>query len=115
MGRGQEILYHKDVYFPAFDFKRFWSNIFGLRASTHFRERQYTKGIPFPSLVKLKKSTIFEVGVVDGYISKVACRVQDQWYDYCYVISNSGCIITAWVQNPNDKHATLDKSRYATR
>lgn len=28
MGRGQEILYHKDVYFPEFDFKRFWSNIF---------------------------------------------------------------------------------------
>lgn len=28
MGRGQEILYHKDVYFPAFDFKGFWRDIF---------------------------------------------------------------------------------------
>ena len=27
MERCQEILYHKDVYFPAFDFKGFWRDI----------------------------------------------------------------------------------------
>lgn len=108
-------LYHKDVYFPDFDFNAFWRRVREIRATEHFRDRQYTKGIPFPNMDDLKKSIIFEVATEYGHIVKIGCRVKTPYVDYCYIISDSGAIITAWVQSPEDDHKTLDASKYVQR
>ena len=105
-------LYHKDVYMPEFSLEDFWRGVEKLIPTRHYLERQVSKNIPLPTIEVVRGGEIFEVGIEFDEVLKVCYRVHTPTVDYCYVIRKGGVVVTAWTQNPNDLHSTLDRSKY---
>ena len=109
-------LYHKDVYMPSdFDKYDFLASIDHLKLSDHFVNRVWHKKLPIPTLEALANGEVFEIGKEGNIVVKVCfrLRVYHSHKDLVYVISNFGHLITGWWQSRNDKHYTLDISKYS--
>lgn len=117
-------LYHKEVFWKNNFEKEALDLVFTVRRlSYHLLEHlnnadekhEYTlKGISkaFNAIKFDNKGYLFEVEETDGKVTKAVYRVQyDNDKDICLVI-RKGLIATAWVNKKNDKHFTLDKTKY---
>lgn len=104
--------FHKDVYFPTFDFERFWRGIIKLFPTKHYLQRKKARHIHFPTLAELKNAECFEVYTNFGEIQKACFRVKGERVDYCYVVTNRGGIVTAWLTGTNNTYSLIDKSQY---
>lgn len=120
-------LYHREILWKEnFDrdaLKLVWS---AKRLSKHIMEdyihndnidekHKYTlKGLSkvFNEIKFENKGYLFEVEEEDGRVIKAVYRISyDEEKDICLVF-RYGKIATAWVNFKNDKHFTLDKSKY---
>ena len=106
-------LYHKDVYMPEFSEEEFWGGISELHMTAHVLERCVEKRIPKPTIPVIRSGYIFEMGADKfGNVVKLCYRVKGKIWDYIYVVSSEGSVITTWRQHHKDLHVTLDESRY---
>jgi hypothetical protein len=110
------MLYHREVGFPSSlklpqGRKNLWY-------SAHARERiegKYRGFLILPSFIIINKNNIIEVGTENNVIcNKVLVRTSyDDRKDICVVFNpNTGKVITLWTNYKNDKHETLDKTKY---
>lgn len=118
-------LYHKEVYWKDNFDKDSMKLVYSVRRlSKHLMEHlnnadekhEYDlKGISraFNAIKGENKGYIFEVEEEDGRVTKAVIRVEyDSKKDICLVVRH-GIIATAWVNYKNDKHFTLDKTKYS--
>ena len=71
--------------------------------------------IPLPSEINLELARIIEAefNVQDNEVVKQVWRQPlDEQRDIVLVVNRGGFVRTVWVNLRNDKHGTLDKSRY---
>jgi hypothetical protein len=105
--------YHKDVFMPA----RLRDALAGrrllLRSSRHAAKAALDDNLFLPGFVTITPENLVEV-YVDGEITKVLLRDSFRpGADLCIVVAiATGVIITCWGNHPNDRHRTLDRSRY---
>lgn len=109
-------LYHVDIGFPA-DLKLPRGQL-ALEYSFHARRAAETDRIsPYCSLPGLLdlSAGIVEVEVKHGKLIKVVTRqpYSEQVDIVLVVMLTTGRVKTVWFNRTNDKHRTLDRSRYA--
>lgn len=113
-----EILYHKDIGFPA-NFRAPQQRVF-LDYTHHALEAAADDrygDMPILKGVDLSKVQVVELGVKDGRVSKMVVRGRlDQERDMILVLIPRGkqpwTVKTVWVNMRDDKHRTLDHSKY---
>jgi hypothetical protein len=109
-------LYHREIGFP--DTLRIPEGRVDLWYSVHARERiegKYKGFLILPSFVIINKNNVIEVGTDNNITcNKVLVRTSyDNKKDICVVCNPyNGKVITLWTNYKNDKHETLDKSKY---
>lgn len=112
-------VYHVEVFVPE-HLKN--SGFVGqLKYSEHAlraaQDDKYTKYGPvtLPVMFDYRKAKLIEVEVEHGRAVKRLCRISlDDRRDLVLAIMAGGIVKTVWVNLKNDKHRSLDKSRYAT-
>jgi hypothetical protein len=105
------MLYHIDVQWPK-HIPTQWNDV-PVIYSKHAESRCNEKGIRLQGRITGKA---FECEYSEGRLTKLAlrCKYSDS-HDLCVVISNTGIVITAWLNHKQDNHKTLDTSRYVSR
>jgi hypothetical protein len=113
-----ETLYHKDIGFPDnLEMPRGFHPIMSLTYSSHANEEALSDKygeIRLPQRVDVRKGTTVEVGVRNNVVSKLVIRFSyDANKDIVMVINpNDGFVRTVWFNEKNDRHKTLDRSKY---
>ena len=108
-------LFHKEIGFPV-QLPKFIS-ISNLEYSKHAKLAALTDRygkINLPENLNTASSNVFELelDLETGAITKIAVRVPyNALYDLTLVIRNYS-VSTVWLNDKNDKHTTLDKSKY---
>lgn len=109
--------YHKNKYFEKCAIQEIFNivnNLNNLYVSRHFLIRNRMK-VTIPSKKSITHGDIFEYyRDRKGNIVKFCVRCTDisNNNDYVYVISNTGCIVTGWVNSKGDYHRTLNMDLY---
>lgn len=81
------------------------------KGSHHFNSSP--RHLPLPTKDLLKGGRIIEYYVDNNQVIKAVFRCKyNNVYDICYVVKPNGFIVTAWLNNSNDEHHTLDHSLY---
>lgn len=112
-------LFHKDVFAPAVFFAS--PGVMRVRYSRHAvqaaaDDRYGDLSNVLPAYVDIDECEIVEVEVADNEITKRVVRLPvDGELDLVLVISADGYVRTVWGNTANDKHRTLDRSKYAHR
>lgn len=104
--------YHKTLGFPAEVSLR---PVLGLVASGHARERAGELNIKeIPLMFSPATSEVIELTVNNNTVEKILARKSlDEKRDVCYVFLTATKVIkTVWVNMKDDKHFTLDKTRF---
>ncbi len=105
-------LYHEAVYMPEMTLKSVDAQ---LRYTWHALNRADEKGIDnLPDYINFANTELIELEVVRGKPYKVVVREHyDLKHDLCLVILLKDLTVkTVWLNSKNDKHQTLDASRY---
>ena len=105
--------YHSQIGFPS-NFRRPVGS-FRLSLTRHATQRCADWNVEAPTHVNFRYAQIFEIDMVGDKVSKIVCRVPyDGQYDLCMAIGMRGgpTVITLWLNDLNDKHNTLNLSRY---
>lgn len=104
-------LYHKDVGFPK---GLQILPVFSLIVSEHARRSATNLGVTLPQHFLPKVAEVIEVEVFRGQINKILARQpMDDKRDMCYpFLVSSKLIKTVWINIREDKHHTLDKSKF---
>lgn len=105
-------LYHKDVFMPKVDMQKFWSGFERINFTHHFMVRARQKRLPLVQKERLSKNTVFEMAMDNDKIVKVAIRIPMKQCDFCYVISDTGSIITGWRSYKWENRKNLNTERY---
>lgn len=63
-------------------------------------------------LKTLESVNSFEVETENGFLTKCAVRVSYNFKKDICIVFREGLIVTAWLCSKDDKHSTLDKSKY---
>ena len=119
--------YHKTIYFPKeHDIKLYqindklnWIKCYG--KTTHSIDRlkeraDFITALKFINNMTLRKTDIFEYYIENGNVEKVCYRISyNNYEDIIIVLSKKKAIITAWINNKNDSHKTLDKTLYEVK
>lgn len=112
------MLYHKEIGFPeSIDIKEGMVNLW---YSAHARERiegRYKGFLILPSFIKITKNNVIEISTEDNITcDKVLVRTKyDEKKDICIVLlPHNGKVVTLWTNYRDDKHETLDKTKYNT-
>ena len=108
-------LYHKDIGFPA---SIEFAPLFGLKPSHHAlgeanKDRYGIIKLPVHFLPRI--AVIIEIELTEtGDLIKILARQEhDSNHDVVFAINPVTKVIkTAWLQEKNDNHRTLDKSKY---
>jgi hypothetical protein len=110
------MLYHKDIGFPtSLDIPE---GMVSLWYSAHAKDRivgKYKGQLILPTFIKITKNNTVEVSSEDNItVNKVMVRTTyNEKKDICVVlIPQTGKVVTLWMNYKNDKHDTLDKSKY---
>lgn len=110
-------LYHADIKLPT-GF-RLPPRTVRLTWSKHAERARMTDRygmIPKSATVDLSKCRTIEVGMEAGRVKKVVVRTSlDQKNDVIYVLipgPSAWLVKTVWINEKNDKHKTLDRSKY---
>ena len=118
-------LYHKDVYMTKDMINQCPSLYSGkLGLTNHFlsRNKSFVEKYAIDrnhfdtviESIRFEKPEPFEVETDDKTGKVVKCCIRynyDDYRDIC-IVFRKGVIITAWFNNVNDNHITLDKSKY---
>lgn len=110
-------LYHSSL--PNFPVLNIADKMVKLNPTCHAIEAAYNDRygiIDIPEKINLSKVKIFEIEVDDiGNLIKVCIRMKyNDDYDLCMPILIKGLKIkTVWLNSVNDRHNTLDRSKYA--
>jgi hypothetical protein len=111
--------YHRAVGFPEGaeeTLVRFLSGFNSVRYSTHakYETIRDSRGvIPVVKKFELRAEQCFELVAVGELIVKAAFQVPGESYNYTYVVSSEGLVLTVWANAKDDTHQTLDKTQYA--
>jgi hypothetical protein len=62
---------------------------------------------------QLKWDDVFELQIDNGQIIKIGFRIAFNTKDIIFIISKEKSIVTAWLNNKNDLHFTLNPAHYA--
>jgi hypothetical protein len=108
-------LYHSDVYMPQG--LKLPSGTMLLEYGSHARREAMSDRyghIKLPTSIKFEDYKVIEVEVINGKVQKVLYRGKlDEKRDLCIVIMPAKRFVkTVWVNLNNDKHRTLDASKY---
>lgn len=107
-------LYHRDIGFPKD--VRFIVGILRLRYSAHALHEcdndRYGAFEP-PATIDVGTGEPVEIEVECGVVVKAVYRAQfDDELDVVIVVTPDGWVKTAWLNQRNDKHRSLDRSKY---
>ena len=121
-------LYHREVFWKDNfdkDSARIVKSVY--RLSKHLKDYLYNdnserrsfdlNGIwkTIDTLKTMDSIESFEVETENGFLTKCVVRVgYNEKKDICLVF-RKGLVVTAWLCNKNDKHSTLDKTKYDRR
>lgn len=117
-------LYHPDVYMPKYVQDALPTRgKMRVTPSEHAIEQAKERGFTLPGVIDFSTVETFEVLVIeDKYthqskLTKVGYRVKyDEHDDLCMVINTfHAIIVTAWLNNRGDYHATLYADKYSRR
>jgi len=109
-----ETLYHAEIGFPD------WFVAPTFMVSPTYSRHALTAAVDdglsrLPRRIILGACEVIEIGVEDGRVSKILFRMKytpDE--DLCLVIIPGKWFVkTIWMNRNGDRHATLDRSRYA--
>ena len=107
-------LYHQQIGFPS-TFRRPVGS-FATRPTHHATARAKEYGITIPERINLNDYSIVEIEMIAGRLVKIVIRGEyDNYDDICMaVIPNRGVMLikTVWLNAWDDKHNTLDVSKY---
>lgn len=108
-------LYHTEIRLPANFFPpqqtvRVTYSGHALKAATNDRYGQ----MELPEFLPLKSGKVIEVGMENGRVAKILFRFDyDESLDMCIVlVPGQWFAKTVWYNEKNDKHTTLDRSKY---
>lgn len=109
-------LYHKDIFFPEFTLPE----SIKLKVSLHAQQARITdryKSFEYPKELWLKNCEVFEIGIQNDKVVKLACRMPyDASFDLSLVINTQKkLIVTGWLNKKGDHHQTLNKRLYQRR
>lgn len=129
-------LYHTEVGLPEDLLKPLLGRAYKLSYSRHAINEMLSDryGAPkkMPTKVWLERAEVFETEITDGWVSKICIRVGkyvgvvDGDYQFIAARATLDLILvlvpdrgglfvkTLWFNDSTDKHATLDRSKYAT-
>ncbi|AXH49335.1 hypothetical protein HWB76_gp065 [Streptomyces phage Blueeyedbeauty] len=116
-----ELLYHFEIGLPE-GFQKPEQRVrinYGRHARKEAFQDRYGR-IKLPSFVTLGRFQVIEVGMVGDKVSKILFRGRlDETRDLCIVLipgvdNQPWFCKTVWVNKNNDKHKTLDTTRYET-
>ena len=109
------MLYHKEVYWPAPLNRLLPSGKMELRYSNHAREQcrdKYTD-IPILKSIDISTGTVVECEIIGHKLTKFLWRTRlTDTLDVCMIIQPDGFVRTVWANRSNDRHRTLDHSKY---
>jgi hypothetical protein len=110
------MLYHKDIGFPAS--LRIPEGIVNLWYSGHAKDRivgKYKGQLILPTFIKITKNNTVEVSTENNIVvNKLLVRTDyDNKKDICVVLNpDTGKVITLWINYKNDKHESLNRTKY---
>lgn len=108
------MLYHVELGFPK-SIKKI-SGMFLLDYTEHAIKASKNDrygDIILPKHIDIKKATLIEMEVIDNVMVKGVYRIEyNELYDLVLVITNFRVVKTVWLNSKEDKHATLDESKY---
>lgn len=110
-------LYHKDIRLPdGFTWPKSGTRM--LAWTRHAEDARYDERgiVPKSRKIDLTGTTVVEVEVLDGKVSKVVFRKSwSKGLDIVYVVipGRVWLVKTVWFNRSDDNHKTLDHSRYA--
>lgn len=68
-----------------------------------------------PNTLDMANGKLIEMEIANGRVAKIVVRVEySAKYDLVLVVSSNGIVRTVWLNSVNDKHHTLDRSRYVS-
>lgn len=118
-------LYHKDVFWnKRFDIqaieliksaekkRRFSKHFINDRLNSGLYNRDFTADDILQALKMSEKGYIFEIETSNNYITKACIRLNfTDKKDIC-IVCRYNLIVTAWTCYKNDRHKTLNTSKY---
>ena len=126
-------LYHSDIYLPAEILTPWlglrWRILYGTHAARAALDDRYGRLRALPTDLQIEPWMVFEAEVEDGELIKVCVRIGEGFtvegsegpVDLSLVLSSSRTangslfVRTLWLNQRNDKHHTLDASKYVPR
>lgn len=109
------MLYHRDIGFPK-SVKHMEGRIMLSYSSHAFnasKDDRYGK-ITLPKSLNVDLADLVEIEVVGNSVVKGVYRTQhNDKFDLVIVILNTGFVKTVWLNAKDDKHRTLDHSKYS--
>ena len=113
------MLFHSDLFMPPCAMKPVFRGAlqYGPHALKEARSDRYGK-IDLPEEFTTAGAKLIEAEVLSStntVVKQVWRRRLDERRDLVLVIASNGFVRTVWVNLRNDKHGTLDKTKYADR
>lgn len=109
------MLYHKKIFWPLFTLPKVERLIPTFHAQKAAMLEKYGS-FELPEKVNVTMKDVFEVELIQGKVTKFACRLEyDNEFDICLVIApfeGIGRIVTAWLNKKNDTHSSLRQGIY---
>lgn len=108
-------LYHKDVKLPA-GVNPVKSSTLYLVPTRHAREQAELKGFQCPMAVHAGAQLIeVETDIINGkeVVTKALYRERTNSFNDVLMVVRGNRLITCWLNDRRDTHATLDKSKYS--
>lgn len=110
------MLYHKSLGFPRWFRKP--AGTLTLRYSRHAKKAARNDrygAIRLPQVLDLSCGDVFEIETDRNTVVKYCVRVRYcNKFDLTIVVNSDGLVRTVWLNDRQDRHRTLNASRYAT-
>ena len=109
-------LYHREVYAPVPMFRS--PGVVRVHYTDHAREQAETDRYGnmrayLHKFIDFDEGEIVEVEVTDGLVSKRLVRIRaTKELDLVLAVLSNGRVTTVWVNQRDDRHSTLNRSKY---
>lgn len=107
-------LYHKDIYLPKIAFRSIDIVLNYTYHAIEAADNDRYGQIELPETINFSLMEVVEMEFVDGKLYKAVVRTHhDQKHDLALVVLIDGFRVkTVWLNRKDDKHQTLDHSKY---
>jgi len=108
------ILYHKDVFLPYAMTKPYSNLRLCLIYTRHAKKEAKDEGIRLPLTATLTDTMIIEMGFERDKVKKIVYRLTyDDMRDILMAFAiPSWCVKTVWLNDVDDDHTALDRTKY---